>query len=173
MSDATLQGLEKYCVFRSGGHWFAAPAVTIREVATRPTMVSPPDFPAALAGLCHLRNEFVPVLSLERLLQQDTTSEPTSQQLLIMAAPANSCWALLVDEVSALATLDVAINTDNRALDAWSVAVMGSATFQGEVVRVLDVNGLHRLATQQFSTTSALSPSSTRGSSLVCQEASL
>lgn len=150
MNKYELQQLEKHCVFRCGAHWFAAPAVGVREVVPRPMIVDVPDSAPSLVGLCHIRNEFVPVLSLRALLEGQSDSDRSGDQMLIMAAPTNATWGVLVDAVAALSALDVSINTDGRSNDAWSAAVMGSATCRGEIVRVLDVNALYRLATQRL-----------------------
>lgn len=170
MSKYELQQFEKHCVFRCGSHWFAAPAVGVREVVPRPTIVGVPDSPSMLVGLGHLRNEFVPVLSLQSLLEGHETSDLAAEQMLIMASPANASWAILVDAVSALAALDVSINTDGRSQDAWSAAVMGSATCRGEIVRVLDINAVYRLASQRLAPNEPLESQLVGSSQLACLE---
>lgn len=76
---------DKHCVFRSGTYWYSVPAVSVREITIAPEMVPVPQSHASLAGLCHLRSEFVPVISLSSLLEVDerTVSQPNNKLMVI------------------------------------------------------------------------------------------
>jgi hypothetical protein len=64
-------------------------------------------------------------------------------------------WALQVDEVTSLASLEISVDSDVKFRDSWTAAVMGSATYGDRVVRVLDPNCLYRLAEQALQDSSA------------------
>jgi chemotaxis signal transduction protein len=60
-----------HCVMRRGASWFAFPAEKVREVLFRPPLLAVPHSDPLLAGLCHVRSEFFPVLRLDALLVDD------------------------------------------------------------------------------------------------------
>ena len=140
---------EKYCVVRRGTSWFALPAVSVREVCSGATTVPIPRSHPALAGLCHVRSEFLAVLSLVDLAGDQGTPLRRDESLLVMTGPSGP-WALLVDEVAAIASLEVSIAVDVTATEGWTNAILGSATYQDKVVRILDPNRLYRLAERQL-----------------------
>ncbi len=70
MRQRGSQLCDQFCIFRVGSESFALAASSVREVAEHPPVVRVPDSPSALVGLCHLRNEFLPVLSLRDLLME-------------------------------------------------------------------------------------------------------
>jgi purine-binding chemotaxis protein CheW len=144
MYATQLDPTEKYCVFRQGHAWFALPAICVLEVAANPGVVSVPGANSALAGLCHLRNEFLAVLDLSSLAGEDGAVQD-SQQLLVVHA-ANGPWAILVDRVEGLEVLDVSISQDIRPVDDWSAAMIGSASLGNQAVRVVEPNRLYRFA---------------------------
>jgi hypothetical protein len=65
-------------------------------------------------------------------------------QILVVSGP-NGPWALLVDRVVAIESLECSMDPDGYC-DEWSGAVMGTATCRDQFIRVLDPNGLYRLA---------------------------
>lgn len=147
MDRNDLHPCEKYCVVRKGTSWFALPAVSVREVCNGVTTVTVPRAHPALAGLCHVRSEFLAVLSLVDLAgEQETPLGDDS--LLVMTGPSGN-WALHVDEVAAIASLEVSAAAELAGSEDWTNAILGSATYQDKVVRILDPNRLYRLAEQQ------------------------
>ena len=75
---------DKHCVFRSGTSWFSLPAVSVREITIAPDLVPVPQCHASLAGLCHLRSEFIPVISLAALLDIDASvGSPIQNKLMV------------------------------------------------------------------------------------------
>lgn len=145
MSKHDRQHDERYCVFRSGSSWFALPAGIVQEVSFRPNVV--PVAPAApvLAGLCHFRNEFLAVLSLRDLLP-DMSDQATFESQVVVIQGADGPWALLVDEVATLESLDLTSAAETVGEDDWSDVVMAWATFRDHAVRVLDADAFYRLA---------------------------
>ena len=145
MSALGRQSGERFCLFRSGTSWFALPAGRVQEVSFRPTVV--PVVPAApiLAGLCHFRNEFLAVLSLKNLLPDTAVGESSESQVVVVRGDEGR-WALLVDQVAALESLDSASAAETAARDGWSDVVMAWATFRDHAVRILDPDNFYRLA---------------------------
>lgn len=136
---------EKQCVFRVGSSWFSLLATAVREVTMAPDLVRVPGSHPALAGLCHVRNEFVPVVLLGPLLGDAADAQPAARKMLVLSGSAGN-WALLVEEVVALESLETLIDPDARSSDVGASAVMGTATCRDQVVRVLDPNSLYRRA---------------------------
>lgn len=135
---------ERFCVLRHGQAWYALPATSVREVGQCPPLVPVPDCAPVLAGLCQWRNEFLPVLRLSALVDDDpAANEGKSPQVVVMGQSGGG-WALLVDQVTSLDPLELALNSDESP-DAVPI-VMGTANSRQHVVRVLSPTGLLRRA---------------------------
>ncbi len=139
---APFQGgdCEKYCVFQLRRSTIAVLADAVREVALRPAIASVPRSDLLLAGLTHLRNEFIPVIRLEPRAGNATDGDA---HILVLNAN-DGPWAMLVDRVLGLVPLEVSMCGDGGALTGWSSAVMGSATHENRIIQVLDVQALRR-----------------------------
>jgi len=146
MNALSAPEAEKYCVFLTGGIWFALSATMIREVAGRPTLAIVPRSNPVLAGLCHEGSEFLPVLRLPSRASQP--SHASEQKMLILHGP-NGAWALLIDEVHGIESLECSHDTEGY-FDDWSTAVMGTSTWNKQFVRILNPDGLYRLAEQML-----------------------
>jgi chemotaxis signal transduction protein len=94
-------------------------------------------------GLCHLRAEFLPVLRLEVLVNQEESSAARSPSQVVVMTGAGGPWGISVDQVVALEPLEVVINFDDHER---SSVVMGSANYRDQVVRVLNHTSLIRRA---------------------------
>ena len=147
-----LAGDDKHCVFRIGSAWFSIPAMAVREILPTSSIVSVPASHPSLAGVCHVRSEFIPVLRLAALLQESDEGTRENQKMLVIEG-AGGRWALLMDEVVALESLETLIHPDYRPEVTHSPTprspVLGTATCRNQIVRVLDPNGVFRLA-QEF-----------------------
>jgi len=143
-SGLDLSSAEKFCVFQRASATFGLLASVVREVAMRPTVTFVPDADPLLAGICHIRNEFLPVLRLSEFAAHKK-SDIGEQQIIVISAP-HGPWALQVDRVIGLLPLEVSLCSDVGASHGWSAAVMGSATHRNQIVQVLDANALLRLA---------------------------
>jgi chemotaxis signal transduction protein len=143
------QVFEKYCVVRQGSTWFAFPAVAVREITCSDSIVPLPRFGSLLAGVCHVRNEFLPVLRLHSL-QDDLPADGQSNARLVVLTSPSGPWSVLVDEVAGLVPLEVSVDADVKYVDGWISAVMGSATLGDNVVRILDPNRLYCLAEREL-----------------------
>ena len=147
-----LSASDKHCVFRSGTCWYSLPAVSVREITIAPQFVAVPHSHSSLAGLCHLRSEFVPVISLSSLLEIEDrqVSQPNNKLMVLNGA---SVWALLIAEAAALESLETILAPESRMDDSHQSPVMGTAMFNDQILRVLDPNRLFRLAQQTLETT--------------------
>jgi len=134
---------EKYCILRLRSSWFALPAMSLREVVTRPALVAVPATHPVMEGLCHLRAEFLPVLRLAMLLNEDEVQPESHPSQVLVMMGASGPWGISVDQVVALEALEVVINFDDH--DRASV-VLGSANYRDQIVRVLNHTALLRRA---------------------------
>ena len=99
-----------------------------------------------LKGLCHLQNEFFPVVSLQALTQiQYETAPDSEQQLLIINGP-QGAWGLLIDQAVTLAVLEASISTFSNHQDQWSKVTLGSASYQNQVLQILDPTAIYAYA---------------------------
>jgi len=137
--------LEKHCIFRCGTSYFSLLATSIREITLSPQLVRIPGCDESLAGLCHVRSEFVPVLHLNAMLGERNANVTDHKKMLVLNGTGGS-WALSVSEVTALQSLETLVNPEMRLNEIRLAAVMGTATYQNEVIRVLDPKKLYRLA---------------------------
>ena len=151
MVAADQLACEKHCVARCGSSWFAFPASAVREVAVRPTIVKVPRSDSVLAGLCHLRNEFIPVLSAADLLEVRDSS--TTEGHMLVLTGVDGPWALLIDAVAALDILEISFVREWESTDARSSSMVGTASFQDHVVQVLDPELLYRFIMKRLETT--------------------
>lgn len=142
--------IEKYCVFRQAEMLFALPASTVVAVSPEPVVAPVPAADPVLAGIAHVRNEFLPVISLAPLTGSE--SQATAEQQLLVVKGVNGAWAILVDRVHRLETLEISNNQDATEADDWTAAVMGSATVSNEVARVLNPAALYRLVEDLLTT---------------------
>jgi len=155
MPSVEAVSCEKYCLLRRGESWFGVPAFMVREITLAENMVPVPGTPDILAGLCHMRCEFVPVLDVPALSLQRQAPASPAEKLLVLSG-AQGPWGLIVDEVETLQPLEVAVTADARGDDPWSAAVMGSSTYRDRVVHVLDPNALYRAAENALATRTAI-----------------
>ena len=138
MNQLALDNSERHCVFRSGDGWYGISALAVRSIVPRPNLTRTPHSDPILKGLCHLQNEFFPVIGLQALTQiQYETSPDAEQQLLIINGPQGP-WGLLIDQAVALAALETSISTLSSRNDKWSKVTVGSASYQSQVLQVLD-----------------------------------
>ena len=136
----------KHCIFQYGNSLFAILATAIREITHAPLLVRVPQSPSSLGGVCHLRSEFVPVIQLGPLLGAGDFQATPSAQLLILDS-ALGAWALMIDRAIAIETIEAHVDTVPRD-DGQRSAVLGTATYQAEIVRVLDPQALLQLVHQ-------------------------
>lgn len=145
---AERNAADKHCVFRIGNNWFSLPATAIQEITPAADLVPVPGSHGALAGICHCRSEFIPVLRLESILGKSCGNHGETLKLLVIKN-ASGNWALLIDDVIALESLETLIYPEHRD-HAWHAAVLGTATCRDQVVRVLDPGGVFRIAQNEL-----------------------
>jgi chemotaxis signal transduction protein len=135
---------DQYCVFCVGRAEFAVSAASVREVADLVPIVRVPQSAAVLKGLCHHRNEFLPVLSLPALLHESSQSDFDCRFLLVMEG-GDGPWALPISRAIGLESLEMA-SIGETAGDVSRPVVMGTASFRDGVVRILDTDRLYQAA---------------------------
>ncbi len=145
-TDGASAPIATHCVFRRGLSWLALPATAVREAMPRPNMVSVPGTPATFSGLCHVRSEFIPVLNLDSVLSE---FERSDDQIMLVLDDVDGPWAVLVDEVTSLKTLEVsdAPETDEFAPGS---AIVGWATQGDTVIQVIDQFRIRQLAEHEL-----------------------
>lgn len=136
-----------HCVFRRGSSWFALPAMVMREALLRPDMVFVPGTPKMFLGLCHVRSEFVPVLNLDAVQSEYGHS---SEQIMLILDDVDGPWAILVDEVSSLQTLEI---SDAPETDVFDIrcTIVGWATSDETVIQILDPSRIRQFAEDELS----------------------
>ena len=152
----THEGSQTHCVFRRGSTLFAFPTYSVREVMERPAMAQVPHTKYLLAGLCHVRNRFIPVLRLDELLVESTGSLPEEQKMLVMDDP-EGAWGVLADDVHSLASLEVSAAAEAAPDDKWSDSIVGLAAYETQVVRILHPERLREVAEQDLLTVISMS----------------
>ena len=144
-----LSGSDKHCIFRCDGSWFSLPAISVSEITIAPDLVKVPNCDQSLAGLCHLRSEFIPVLSLTRLMSVDS-GQTTETHGKLMVINGSSIWAMLIAEAAALESLETLVTPGLRLDDMNPTPVTGTAMYRDQIVRVLDPITLFRMAQQSL-----------------------
>ncbi|MEO1526756.1 MAG: chemotaxis protein CheW [Planctomycetota bacterium] len=137
---------DKHCVFQCGDAIFSLPATTVREVTLLPAVVPVPLSHPALAGIGNARSEFLPVIDLEPLVGNQAKRRLESGQLLVIES-AIGCWAIAIDRVVAIDGIETHVDAGTRNENTLSL-LLGTASYGGRVISVLDVNGLQRIAQQ-------------------------
>ena len=146
MKKLDVDNSERFCVFQSGEHWFGVSSLFIRSVVLRPTTIRAPFSDPILKGICHLQNEFVPVLSLRALMNVEYESAPDGEKQMIVMIGSQGPWGLLIDRAVGLVPLETSISTFSDGDDHWSKVVIGSASYSSHVVQVLDAAAVNQYA---------------------------
>ena len=147
-SNSTLSDVsatDKQAIVRCGSSWFSLPADSVREITIAPELVAVPQCHPSLAGLCHLRSEFIPVIALDALLDLEG-GERLGEQAKLMVIQGQSVWALRIAEAASIESLETLVSPETRTDDGNPSPVMGTAMFRSHIVRVLDPNAILRLA---------------------------
>jgi chemotaxis signal transduction protein len=125
----------------------AFPARVVREVMPRPALVSVPRLSKVLAGICHIRGEVLPVLTLEGLAPGAGAAE---SPVLLVIDDGDDHWGVLTDEVSAIAALETSDAPDDDPR-GWNSCVVGWAAYDKGVVQILDHARFRALAEDELS----------------------
>lgn len=139
---ATLS--DKHCVFQCGDTLFALPATSVREVTLQPPIVSVPLSHPSLAGIGNLRSEFLPIIDLESLIGNQRPVVKPQGQLIVIDSPYGS-WAIAIDRVISIDAIETHIDASQRS-ETSTRFLLGTASYSGNVLSVLDINSLERIA---------------------------
>ncbi len=144
--ESSVSQTPTHCIFRHGSSWLAFPATSIRQALPCPQMVAVPRTPATFVGLCHVRSEFLPVLTLEAVTGERSR---TDEAILLVVDDSDGPWAVLVDEVSSLRRLEVS-DAPESPFGTETSAVIGWATLGELVIQVLDPLTVRELAVREL-----------------------
>ncbi len=142
MSVSELEKAEKSCVFQCSDILYGLPAIDVKQVAPYPELTMVPHCDPIFQGLCHFRNEFIPVASLRAITQ--VQYEGTREEQMLVISGEKGSWGLLVDQVMGLEILEISVSCFSTQNNAWSSVSFGSATFKDQVVQILDSKALYR-----------------------------
>lgn len=146
MNRRTLDDSERYCVFSSDDRWYGLPALSVRSIVPCPELTPVPFSDPILMGISHIRNEFLPIVSLQALTQiQYESSSETEKQVMVLLGP-NGPWGLLIDQAESLATLETSISNFSNHQDRWTKATLGTASYQNQVLQILDPHAVYEYA---------------------------
>lgn len=137
---------DKHCIFQCGDSMFSLPATSVREVTMMPPVVAVPLSHPSLAGIGNIRSEFLPVIDLEPLIGNQARLEAETGQLLVIESPLGG-WAIAIDKVISIAVIETHVDAETRN-DTSASILLGTASYDGKVISVLDANGLQRVAQQ-------------------------
>ena len=146
MKQLSLDEAQKYCVFENNENWVGLPSFQIRGVIPRPPITPLPHSDPVVVGVCHVQNEFFPVISLRSLLDVQYENQTRAEQQMMIMSTDNSSWGLLIDRAVALAHLEVSISTLADREDTWCTVVTGSASYSNQVLQVLDPVAVYQYA---------------------------
>ena len=149
LSQHPMTETRRHCVFRCQENRYGLPATSVREITYAPELSSVPDSDASLAGMCHFRSEFIPVIRIDALLGGRSFRKDENEMLLVLNSSTGP-WAVLISEVLALEALDTLTGGDTSIDDPVAGVVLGTAMFRDDVVRVLDAHRLQQLAQSQL-----------------------
>ena len=146
MNQVQLDNSERYCVFQCADRWYGVPALSVRSIVPLPPITPAPHCDPILQGIVHLQNEFLPVVNFRSLTEiQYDQNESNEQQLAVMLGP-DGAWGLSIDRAEALASLEVAFTEISNEQDRWSKAVLGSASYQNQILQILAPIALYEYA---------------------------
>lgn len=136
---------DHYCVFQAEDSVWAIAASSVREIADTAQIVVVPEAPPEVVGVCHVRMEFVPVLSLPGLLGETGGDQQTADFLLILDG-GEGPWALPIQRALSLHTLEIAGGEAAMGGQLQSSGILGTASFRDHVLRIVDAAWLYRRA---------------------------
>lgn len=146
MNQIQLDNSERYCVFQCADRWYGVPALSVRSIVPLPPVTPTPHCDPILQGIVHLQNEFLPVVNFRSLTEiQYDQNDTNEQQLAVLLGP-EGAWGLSIDRAETLASLEVAFTEIANEQDRWSKAVLGSASYQNQILQILAPIALYEYA---------------------------
>jgi len=135
----------RYVVFRCDKSWYAIPAIKVLEITLAPAITQIPHSSDGLLGICERNNEFIPILSLSGILG-DQTIDQTGVGDHLLVLDGSSSWAISIDEVDSLSTLDSILPNERRATRSTRHPVLGTSIVDGKVINLLIPEQLYTIA---------------------------
>jgi chemotaxis signal transduction protein len=145
-APASQAGAERVAValvfLRSGGRWFALPAETVIEVATKGAITRVPGTARTILGLTLVRGRLVPVISLPDLVGFTPAGEAAATlPRLVVVRGEGSEVAVVADEIRGVIEHDRASEEKVHASDRPSF-LGEELSWQGRLACIIDVPAL-------------------------------
>ncbi|MEC8475108.1 MAG: chemotaxis protein CheW [Planctomycetota bacterium] len=135
----------QHCIFRSGERWYAVPAFEIREICTSSRLTSVPFSSGVLGGICNQLTEFIPIFSLDRLLDPESNMTQHAQSSVLIFT-GKQPWGIEITEVTSIIALDVLVPHENRGTQGRHCFLWGTAIHNQNVINLISLERLHSKA---------------------------
>ena len=142
-AQATGNSRPKHCMFRCAGDWYALPATSIGEITSATPITQIPASAPSLLGVCHHQSEFIPVVSLSKILNSENHNAATPKHQYLLILDDKPRWAILIDEVGKLVTMDTIVPNESREFAASLTPQSGTAIIQGKIIKLLNCDQLY------------------------------
>jgi purine-binding chemotaxis protein CheW len=152
LMDRTAQATSEeqvYVTLTVGGQLCGIPVLGVRDILAEQPITRIPLAPPDIAGSLNLRGRIVTAIDLRRRLNLPPP-EPGQKRMSVVAEQGGELYALLVDQVSEVMSLDTALFERNPpTLERnWALFSDGIYRLDGRLLVILDVGRLLDYAIQ-------------------------
>ncbi len=130
--------LRSWCLFRSRRAAYAVGLEAVAEVVEIERLVRLPQSPPHILGLCALRRDVIPVISL-----QSTDVEPPARLLVVILRTSQGAWGVSIDGEGTAVAEGVLEPSDSVACGGVG-AIIGVIRREGSAHAVIDPEGTWR-----------------------------
>src|ERR1700742_2491317 len=147
MTAALLERTDKvageeqvYVTLTVAGQLCGIPVLGVRDILAEQPITRIPLSPPDIAGSLNLRGRIVTAIDLRRRLNLPA-QEPGQKRMSVVAEQAGELYALLVDQVSEVMSLDTALFERNPSTleRNWAMFSQGIFRLDGRLLVILDV----------------------------------
>jgi purine-binding chemotaxis protein CheW len=132
------EGIAELLMFRIGSERFAVELVCVEEAIDLPDVHHVPEMPPAMLGVITVRGTLTPVFTPDAAL-----GVPVRQKgAALIFRSDRGRFALAIDDVDDVMTLDLALLRDAPGGDVADSVVLGVARNEGVIVALLDADAL-------------------------------
>jgi purine-binding chemotaxis protein CheW len=132
------EGIAELLMFRIGGERFAVELMCVEEAIDLPDVHHVPEMPPAMLGVITVRGSLTPVFTPDAALGVPAQGKGAA---LIFRADRGR-FALAIDDVDDVLTLDLALLRDAPGSDVADAVVLGVARNEGLIVALVDAEAL-------------------------------
>lgn len=134
----TRSGFAELLMFRVGVERFAVELICVEEAIDLPDVHHVPEMPPAMLGVITVRGSLTPVFTPREAL--GVAVEGQGAALIFRAERGR--FALAIDDVDDVLTLDLAMLRDAPGIDGTDSVVLGVARHEGAIVALVDADAL-------------------------------